>query len=241
VPAADLTCGYGCGYIGATGIEVAGFYGSDYPLVRKQPEAFPHYYFYEMGRNFYVFGDRHSLFITGFAVFMRYVCMDALKCGDPDEATRKVIERCEQGYADSDLPFLKALTTLGGLGEKDARLKDGAGRAIQPSDQPVMYAAAMLKLRKEHGGDAWVRRFCAHLLKCPEVKPDTQDGALRQSLNWLVAASGAAGKDLSGVFAERWRLPLGKATRKVLQAVDWSRADLDVAGVIRKLPAERTE
>ena len=43
----------------------------------------PHYYFYEMGRNFYTFGDRHSLFITGYAVFMRYACMDALKCEDP--------------------------------------------------------------------------------------------------------------------------------------------------------------
>ena len=44
----------------------------------------PHYVFYEMGRNYYTFGDRHSCFITGFAVFMRYVCMDALKCEDTD-------------------------------------------------------------------------------------------------------------------------------------------------------------
>jgi hypothetical protein len=95
----------------------------------------------------------------------------------------------------------------------------------------------MLKLRKDHGGDAWVRRFFAALLRCPEVKLDTQEGALRQSLNWLVAASAAAGKDLTPVFADRWRLPLPDATRKVLQGGDWSRADLDPAEIIRKLPA----
>jgi hypothetical protein len=238
VPDARLTCGYGCGYIGATGIEVAGFYDSDFPLVRMKPGAFPHYYFYEMGRNYYVFGDRHSLFVTGYAVFMRYVCMDDLKWEDPDAATRTVIEQCEGRYAASDLPFLKAFTTLGGLDEKAPRLKDGEGRPVSPSDQPVLYAAAMLKLRKDHGGDAWVRRFFASLARCPEVKADTADGALRQSLNWLVAASAAAGKDLSPVFADRWRLPLGGAIRRALWDVDWSHADLDPAEVIRKLPIE---
>jgi hypothetical protein len=68
------------------------------------------------------------------------------------------------------------------------------------------------------------------------VKPDTKERALRQSLNWLVAASAAARKDLTAVFVDRWRLPLAPATRKALKAVDLSRADLDPARVIRKLP-----
>jgi len=92
VPGAELTCGAGCGYIGATGIELAMFYDHDHALLKEKPEAMPHYVFYEMGRNYYTFGDRHSCFITGFAVFMRYVCMDSLKCEDADAGTRKVIE-----------------------------------------------------------------------------------------------------------------------------------------------------
>jgi len=238
VPDASLTCGIGCGYIGATGIEVGGFHASDYPLVKKSLKAFPHYYFYEMGRNYYVFGDRHSLFTTGLAVFMRYVCMDALKCDDPDAATRRVIERAEQGHADSKMPFLKAFTTLDGLGEKDPRLVGKDGKPIHPSDQPVLYAAAMLKLRKDQGGDAWVKRFFAALHRCPEVKPDTKEKALRQSLNWLVSASIAAKKDLAPVFCDRWRMPLPDAARKALKAVDWAKADLDPAEVIKSLPAE---
>ena len=102
VPDAALTCGYGCGYVGATGMEIGGFYDGDYPLAKRDPEAFAHYYFYEMGRNYYTFGDRHSLFITGYAVFMRYVCMDALHCTDPDRSTRQTIETCESLYASSD-------------------------------------------------------------------------------------------------------------------------------------------
>jgi hypothetical protein len=84
VPAYELTCGAGCGYVGATGIELAMFYDNNYPELKAHPKAMPHYVFYEMGRNYYTFGDRHSCFITGFAVFMRYVCMDALKCEDTD-------------------------------------------------------------------------------------------------------------------------------------------------------------
>lgn len=238
VPDAGLTCGHGCGYIGATGIEVGGFYATDYPLAKKNAKAFPHYYFYEMGRNYYVFGDRHSLFITGYAVFMRYVCMDALQCEDPDAGTRKVIEQCEEQYAASDLSFLKAFTTLDGLDEKAARLKDRDGKTIHPSDQPVLHAAAMLKLRKDHGGDEWVKRFFATLQKCPAVKPDTKERALKQSMNWLVAASIAARKDLSPVFVARWRMPLNEKTQKALKAVDWSKVALDPADVIKSLPTE---
>jgi hypothetical protein len=36
-----------------------------------------------MGRNWYVFGGRHSSFITGYAMFMRYSCMDARGCENP--------------------------------------------------------------------------------------------------------------------------------------------------------------
>ncbi|MGA2499090.1 MAG: calcium-binding protein [Tepidisphaeraceae bacterium] len=235
IPDGSLTCGYGCGYIGVSGIEVAGFYGNDYPLVAKDPEAFPHYYFYEMGRNYYTFGDRHSLFITGYAVFMRYVCMDDLKCKDPEAGTRKVIEQAEELLAKSDMPFLKAFTTLDGLDEKAPRLKDTRGRDVQPSDQPVIYASAMLKLHRDLGGDEWLKRFYAALRKCPNVAPRSKDAGLAQSTNWLIAASAAARKDLSPVFVARWRLPLRPEARKVLGETDWKSEELDVGKLCERM------
>jgi hypothetical protein len=241
VPEGRLTCGYGCGYIGTTGIEVAGFYNHDYPLLKSDPNAMPHYYFYEMGRNFYTFGDRHSAFITGYAVFMRYVCMDVLGCADPDAGTRRTIETAEKLFAESDMDFLKGFTAVAGLGEKAPRLKDKDGKWISPSDQPVLYASAMLKLRRECGGEPWLKRFYRHLATCPEIKPDTEATALRQSLSWLVCASLAAKKDLSSVFADRWRMPLPPETRHALSAVDWRAADLSASRILKGLPPGETQ
>jgi len=234
IPMGKLTCGYGCGYIGFTGIEVSAFYKSDYPLALKDQDAFRHYYFYEMGRNFYTFGDRHSLFITGFAVFMRYVCMDTLNCADPDAKTRATVENCEAVYAESDLPFLAVFTNLSSR-EKGQRLTNQAGKPIVPSDQPVMYACAMLKLHKDCGGNDWLKRFFRHLAKCPPVKAENEQQALAQCLNWLVCASAAAGRDLTPIFVDRWRMPLPAKTRQILSELNWTHRTLDVAHIIDSL------
>jgi hypothetical protein len=234
LPQADLSCGYGCGYVGATGIEASAFHSVDLPNFRKCPDSFQHYYFYEMGRNYFVFEDRHSLFTTGFAVFMRYVCMDRLKCKDLDDTTRHTIERCEQVYADSKIDFYEAFTNLG-VGEKSNRLKEADGRDIAPSDQPVMYATAMLMLRREYGGDDFVKRFYHALRRC-ESKPATDiPSAKTQVLNWLVCASSAAREDLTKVFADRWRMPMTDGQRQVMKEVDWSAEDLNVSKVVRNL------
>jgi hypothetical protein len=222
VPGYDLTCGAGCGYVGATGIELAMFYDYNYPELKTHPKAMPHYVYYEMGRNYYTFGDRHSCFITGFAVFMRYVCMDALKCEDMDAGTRKVIEGVEPRFSTSGLTFLD-LFTMTGMGEKASRIKDGGGKVIEPSDQPVCYASAMLRLRRENGGDGWVRRFFHELAACPTSNPDTKEGALKQSWYWLLCSSVAAQKDLAPVFAGEWKLPIAEVTRAALGKIDWKK------------------
>jgi N-acetyl-beta-hexosaminidase/lysophospholipase L1-like esterase len=226
VPGYDLTCGAGCGYVGATGIELAMFYDHNYPELKTRPKAMPHYVFYEMGRNFYTFGDRLSCFITGFAVFMRYVCMDALQCEDADAQTRQVIEGVEPRFSASGLTFLDLFTTSTGVDEKVSRIKDGNGKLIEPSDQPVCYASAMLRLRRQNGGDAWVKRFFHELAACPTANPATKEGALKQSWYWLLCASLAAQKDLSPVFAGEWKLPLADDTRAALGRIDWKKQGL---------------
>ncbi|MCC9642483.1 family 20 glycosylhydrolase [Rhodopirellula sp. JC740] len=236
LPQADLSCGHGCGYVGATGIEASAFYSTDLPNFQKDPSSFRHYYFYEMGRNFFVFGDRHSLFTTGYAVFMRYVCMDRLKCKDLDARTRKTIERCEEIYANSDIGFYEAFTNLGD-GEKANRLKDAEGRTIHPSDQPVMYATAMLKLRRDHGGDEFVKRFYHTLRQCKPAKATNIESAKTQAFNWLVSASFAAEEDLTPVFADRWRMPMTDNQRRIMKQMDWS-TDAPVREVVATLVAD---
>jgi len=240
VPNADFTCGAGCGFVGASGVELAMFYEWNYPALKRNPEAIPHYVFYEMGRNFYTFGDRHSCFTTGFAVFMRYVCMDTLKCHDDDLPTRKIIAEAEALVKRGDLPFLRTFTNADGLDEKEPRLKDASGNAIQPSDQPVTYASAMLRLWRENAGNDWLRRFFRVLSECPGAPENTRDGARQQCWNWYLAASLAARRDLSAAFVDDWRMPLSAETRKALAAVDWKQPDLTVATVNRQVKAAST-
>jgi hypothetical protein len=160
--------------------------------------------------------------------------MDGLRCVDFDVATRRWIEEMEGLYSKSTISFLEAFTTQGGLDEKTPRIKDRLGNAVNPSDQPVMYASVMLKLRRDYGGDPWVKRFVAELVKCPEVKPESKDGALRQSFHWVVAASCAARRDLSGLFVQRWRwhLALPPRTAKALAKVDWKNPRTSAAAVL---------
>ncbi len=112
VPDASYTCGIGCGNVGATGIELAGFYRDhfggpgDYDRVKRDRTTFPHYCFYEFGRNWNSPGRRHSHFGTGFAVFMRYVCLDTLGCVDEDKRTRTAIDRGEEIFASSTDTFM---------------------------------------------------------------------------------------------------------------------------------------
>lgn len=234
LPKPGLSCGYGCGYVGASGIEVSAFYSVDLPAFKRNADSFQHYYFYEMGRNYFVFGDRHSVFTTGFAVFMRYVCMDRLQCHDTDERTREVIEHCEELYAQSNIGFFDAFTNFG-AGEKSNRLRDEDGRIIFPSDQPVMYATAMLKLRKDYGGDDWVRKFFHYLRQANAHRATDVESARTQAYNWLVCASAAARRDLTSVFADRWRMPLATKQREILDGVDWSNESLSVSAVVEKL------
>ncbi len=228
VPGNGLTCGAGCGYVGSTGIEANYFYTSTYKNLQKNPKGVPHLYFYEMGRNFFTFKNRHSCFTTGFAVFMRYVCIDTLKIEDRDKRTRAVIEGAVDGFAKGEMGFLKNFTNAHGLTEKQNRLK------TRPTDQPVMYASAMLKLWKELGDD-WLKGFYRNVHTLPGAKAADKEGARVQSIGWYLAASVAAKKDLAPIFVDQWRLPLTKEEKEELKKVNWQEAELTAGALMSRL------
>jgi hypothetical protein len=226
VPGGGLTCGYGCGYVGATGIEMTHFYDGHYPALRKSPDAVPHAYFYEMGRNYYTFGRKHDAFTTGFAVFMRYVCVDTLELEDGDTGTRRTIDEAITAYEQTDLPFLRTFTNADGLSEKQNRLE------TSPTDQPVMYASAMLRLRETHG-DEWLKKFYRQLATCPDADSRTREGARAQCFHWFLAASCAAGKDLSPTFIKAWRFEPTPEQAAILRKIDWSAPGLEAGRIAR--------
>jgi hypothetical protein len=118
---------------------------------------------------------------------------------------------------------------------RKCRIKDALGNTITPSDQPVCYASAMLRLRRENGGDAWVKRFFRYLATCPEADPATAAGGLSQGSYWLICASLAAQKDLSRVFADEWHFPMTADQRSVMARTNWKQPGLTVAMVANAL------
>lgn len=236
LPARGLSCGYGCGYVGATGIEMIRFYDGHYLGAQKDPKNVPHAYFYEMGRNFFTFGDRHNCFTTGFAVFMRYVCIDTLELNDGDKRTRRVINEAIDIYEnDESLEFIGTFTTFGEHGEKGNRLKDKDGKELRPTDQNVMYASLMLKLRDAHGGNDFVKTFYHQLHTVPSLPAKDAAGALKQSIALAVCASLAAGEDLTPMFVEKYRLPVTEDMQSALAAVEWTKAELTAGDILRDI------
>ncbi len=228
IPSGNLSCGAGCGYVGATGIEANYFYSSTYNNLQKNPKAIPHLYFYEMGRNFFTFGNKHNSFTTGFAVFMRYVCIDSLDVVDADQRTRQTITKAIDDYAASDLEFLKTFTNVYGLSEKKNRLNN------RPTDQPVMYASAMLSLWKNHG-DAWLTDFYKNIHTLPGHSNKTKEGARAHALGWYLSASVAAKKDLAPTFVQKWRLSLTEKEKTLLSKIDWKSKDLTAGNILNQI------
>src|SRR5690606_9933009 len=85
IAAVPSSCGAGCGFLGATGIELQ---DSTFALLFngvKERGEFDQTVFYELGRNYWFFSDQLEYVdpdvigsvTTGFAVFMRFMAMEA--------------------------------------------------------------------------------------------------------------------------------------------------------------------
>lgn len=227
VPDPALTCGYGCGYTGCAGVEVAGFYDRDYPALLEEARggsplrSFPHYYYYEFGRNFCVFGPKHSSFGTGFAVLLRYFLMDLVGATDPDAPVRERIEQCEELYAEAATScgrrhdFVGTMTRTSNSAEKADRIPGHV-----PSDQPCMYASAQLRLLRKSGTEEWLRKFFAALRTVPHIEEDSATPEVQCDI-WFVCASAAAGRLLEEEFVKRWRFHVAAGRLDSLRTIDW--------------------
>lgn len=208
----DKTCGAACGYLGATGIELTpGVFVqlySGFETGGTIDQAPP----YEFGRNFWFYSPQLAYkkpvsdrsVVTGYAVFMRMVALDAAKAKlgpfrDKSGAEfRKIMESLVDLYeADKTLTWENTLKV-------DAAPNNPLG--LNGTD---LFASFCLRLTRDHGGAEFVKRLWQAAGKRPVAKT-TQD-ALD---NFVIAASLAAQKDLGAQFADQWRWPVSPAGRK---------------------------
>lgn len=197
------TCGAGCGYLGATGIEILDSSWNDlYEGVDERGE-YDQVVFYELGRNFWFYESKIGLVApdsnpipTGFAVAMRFESMDASGV---------------DGGPFNGIDFAIFRSQVRGL--IDEYLADEAlnfNNTIRMGESPVgwgatdLFASFYLRLSDEFGV-SFRRNFWK------EVGALAGRGSTRDAVdNVVIAASLAADRNLGPRFSEDWRWPVSQ-------------------------------
>ncbi len=206
------TCGAGCGHIGATGIELMPQYFQVlYDGVKKRDE-YDQVLPYEFGRNFWFYskqlgyrdGDKDHAIVTGYAVFMRFASLDAAGVSLGPFRDR------------SGVDFRNQVVGLVDLYESDTSLTwENTIKVDQAPKNPMglngtdLFAGFCFRLAKQHGGADFIKRLWKEVAKRPGAKTTQQAVD-----NFVLAASKAAGQDLTDLFTTTWRWPVSDAARQ---------------------------
>ena len=208
------TCGAGCGYPGSTGIELQTSYwetlydGVNASGVYDQP------LFYELGRNFWFLGaqlayqspDDDSSVMTGFAVLNRFTSMDtAGATGGPFGAIPFATFRNDvRGLVDS----YEANATLTWANT----LKIGRGIPGSYLGSTDLFASFVMRLGDYFGTSTIYDHIWREAALLPAA--NTTQKAVD---NFVLAASAAAGRNLTRLFSTTWRFPVSAGARATAQ------------------------
>jgi hypothetical protein len=216
----QASCGAGCTYLGATGMEM-----SD-PYFLWLPDGIPfgvydQIIFYEMGRSFWLFENRigyvspgnSACLQTGYAVLMRFRSLAALNY--------------QGGYNEFYSTTPTAAQAQAGANTYNALVASNAGMIdtyaantsltwqntflVNTFSNPNggcadLFASMVQRLALNYGGEAFIQDLWKEVLKQP-ISGTNQDAAD----HFVLAASAAAKKNLTSVFINTWRWPVSAA------------------------------
>ena len=197
------TCGVGCGIIGKPGIEIE---EKKFDRIYKSytvNKKFDSLIFYELGRNFWFYNKQLTCsnpalteaMRTGFAVFMRNICVGKLRI-EPDSLN---------GYKYSD--YLKELKSIYGYYSEDSTLN--ITKTLYNGELPVLsshfmvtsanfWASLLYHLYdKTDFGDPWLYKVWHEVSLLPPAL--NENDVLN---NFYIACCKASGRDLRSVFQE---------------------------------------
>jgi len=199
------TCGAGCGYLGATGIEMLNAYTDrmySYALNNQYDQEL----FYECGRNFWFYGNQlaykaNDPVTTGYAVFMRFMSMDAVGVNPaPFNSTPwATFLSAEESLVDiyaGDTSYNWS-NTLGVGGGVTNSLGLGA---------TDLFSSFCMRLAQNYGGNGFVISLWKKAGSMPAANT-TQDAVD----NFILACCAAANKNLTSLFTVTWRWPMSSA------------------------------
>lgn len=204
------TCGAGCGYLGATGIEIL---NTNFDIIYngiRNNNQFDQVPFYEFGRNFWFYGDQlayktNDPVTTGYAVLMRFMSLDATGVqGGPfvgstvmpfAEFKGAVAKLVDQYTANASLNWSNTLGVNAGV-------PGGFGGATD------LFASFCMRLTRDYGGENFIRNVWKQAGSRPAAIT-TQDAVD----NFILAACAAANKNLTTLFVTTWRWPMSDAAK----------------------------
>jgi serralysin len=206
------TCGAGCGYLGATGIELLNPYFDLLYNGVATNNTYDQVVFYEFGRNFwnlssqlaYLPPDSPDAIVTGFAVFMRFLAMEAtgVQGSDVNGWTFEEFRLRVEGMIDLYLadPTQTWENTLR-INSPQANNPSGLGGTD-------LFASFLFRLRRDYGGDAFTGRLW-HEAALRPAATTTQEAVD----NFFLAASAAANRNLTMLFTTQWRWPISASAQ----------------------------
>jgi hypothetical protein len=205
------TCGYGCAYLGATGIELlTPAFDILYTGVRDRNE-YDQVVFYEFGRNFWFYGDQveyrgaddTGAITTGYAVFMRFMAMQATG------AAPGPFGQYDFAYFEDEVVGL-----LGRCLTDPACTWDNTLRAGVAPPNPIglgatdLFASILFDLRTRYGADL-INRIWREVERRPNAVA-TQDAVD----NFILAACAATNQNLTDLFVDHYRWPMSPSARQ---------------------------
>ena len=201
IPQNLKNCGAGCGYLGATGIQIYDKYFLKLYEDVKNRNQFDQVLFYELGRNFWDYSNwnqrlafkENDSVVTGFAVLMRFVTMveNDIPISDFNSYT--------------GVQFLETVRKLAQIYLSTPNFAFSNTFAIQKSPGELgttdLWASVMMDFAKRYGGENFYTEFFKSIQTLPQANT-----TLEAVKNWETALSKAAKTDVSNEFANTWKM-----------------------------------
>jgi len=183
------TCGYGCGMLGNTGIELAIPAFKEILAEFEESRAIGSLPIYELGRNFWFYSDKFSCrgwkADTGAAFASS---MQLLYYSKPDTKHAKDVENIHSLIRNALAAYEKGLKTPSTI-----------------SARPIV--GMILALQNEYGGEKFAARFWQAMSQ--QLTAKTPQDCLQ---NFARAASSAAQTNLTDLLNTRWNLQISEKT-----------------------------
>lgn len=192
----NSTCGAGCGYLGASGIEyLRSFFNVDYLRILNG-RGINHIPFYELGRNFWFYEDKveykenSGSIATGFAIFMRYKSIE----NQPYKFTFESIS-IDSLKSETKSLYLNLIKDTSCSWQKNIFEKKGINGKFYNYSSSDIIASILFYLSDNYGDSNYLKKFFNLLDSLPK------SNSTQTSIdNFIIASSIAANKNLSCFF-----------------------------------------